>query len=79
MRVGFSSNTLACQPLKNFGKSKNSQNNHVNNTAHSFSAGTVSREEYEKLNAKFDMLSRFAVLQAQQYNQLVAKYKAAQK
>lgn len=79
MRVGFSANTLACQPLKNFGKAKNSQHNHVNNSAKSFSAGSVSREEYDKLNAKYDLLSRFAVLQLEQYNQLAAKYRAANK
>ncbi len=79
MRVGFSTNTMACQPLKNFGKAKSTQNNHVNNSAKSFSSGCVSREEYDKLNAKYDLLSRFAVLQLEQYNQLAAKYRAIQK
>ena len=36
-------------------------------------------EEYDKLNAKYDLLSRFAVLQLEQYNQLAAKYRAIQK
>lgn len=79
MRVGFTSNSLACQPLKNFGKAKSSHNSHGNACAPSCGAGTVSREEYDKLNAKYDLLSRFAVLQVEQYNRLAAKYKAANK
>lgn len=77
MKVSFSANAISCQPLRNFGKSVNSNKNTPNNThAPAFSSGTVSREEYDKLNAKYDLLSRFAVVQAEQYNQLAAKYKA---
>ena len=54
MRVGFSTNTMACQPLKNFGKAKSPQHNHANTSAKSFSSGSVPREEFDKLNAKYD-------------------------
>ena len=77
MRVGFSTNSMSCQPLRNFGKADNLPKNNTpaaNNPA--FTSGTVSRAEYDKLNAKYDLLSRFAVLQVQQYNELAAKYKA---
>lgn len=74
MRVNFSTNTMSCQPLK-FGKSEySSKNNNIAN-APAFTSGTVSREEYDKLNAKYEMACRIAVAQAQQYNKLVASYK----
>ena len=78
MHVGLNIQTLSCQPLKSFGKAECSpKNNSVNNPA--FAASTVSREEYDKLNAKYDLACRIACAQAQQYNQLVAKYKAITK
>lgn len=78
MRVNFSANSISCQPLRNFGKSSHSnKNNPPENTSNpAFSSNTVSREEYEKLNAKYDLLARFAVAQADQYNALAAKYRA---
>ena len=78
MRINLSANTLSCQPLKNFGKAVRSQKN-APATTPTFSSGVVSREEYDKLNAKYYLLSRFSVLQLDQYNQLAAKYKALQK
>lgn len=78
MRVNFSTNVMSCQPLRNFGKNEHSQkNNSANNPA--FSSNTVSREQYEALNAKYDLLSRFAAVQLKQYNELAAKYKAIAK
>lgn len=74
MRVNFSTNTMSCQPLK-FGKSEYSQKNNQVGNAPNFSSNTVSREEYDKLNAKYEMACRIAVAQAEQYNKLVAKYK----
>ena len=77
MQVSFSTKTLACQPLRSFGNSqKPQQKDSPSNTSPAFSSGSVSREEYDKLNAKYDLLSRFAVAQVEQYNQLAAKYKA---
>ena len=78
MRVNFSANTISCQPLRNFGKASHTKKNtppeNTNNPA--FSSNTVSREEYDKLNAKYDFLARVAVAQADQYNALAAKYRA---
>mgnify|MGYP007066782839 CR=1 FL=1 len=77
MQVSFSTNALSCQPLRSFGKSQTPQQKETpSNNTPAFSSGTVSREEYDKLNAKYDLLSRFAVAQVEQYNQLAAKYKA---
>ena len=77
MRVGFSTNAMSCQPLRNFGKVSHTQKNAPSTPA--FTAGTVTREEYDKLNAKYDLLARIAVVQADQYNQLAAKYNALKK
>lgn len=77
MRVGFSTNVMNCQPLRNFGKVSYTQKNAPSTPA--FTAGTVSREEYDKLNAKYDLLARIAVVQADQYKQLVDKYNALKK
>lgn len=78
MRVSFSTNVTSCQPLRNFGKAENnaqkSNSSASNNPA--FASSTVSRADYDALNAKYDLLSRFTVLQVQQYNDLAAKYKA---
>lgn len=73
MRVGFSTTSIQCQPLK-FGKAESSPKNNVN-AAPTFSSNTVSREEYDKLNAKYELACRLAVAQADQYNKLVASYK----
>ena len=73
MRVGFSTTSVQCQPLK-FGKAEKSSNNNAS-TAPTFSSNTVSREEYDKLNAKYELACRLAVAQADQYNKLVASYK----
>lgn len=74
MRVSFSTNAISCQPLRNFGKAEHSQKN---NSASSpaFSSSTVSKEDYDKLNAKYEMACRIAVAQADQYNKLVASCK----
>ena len=74
MRVNFSINAMSCQPLR-FGKSECSQKNNTVTSAPAFSAKTVSCEEYEKLNAKYEMACRIAVAQAEQYNKLVASLK----
>lgn len=76
MRVNFSANATSCQPLRNFGKASHTKNHTPSNNAPAFASGTVSREEYDKLNAKYDLLARFAVLQVDQYNALAAKYRA---
>ena len=55
MRVGFSTTSIQCQPLK-FGKAESSPKNNVN-AAPTFSSNTVSREEYDKLNAKYDAVA----------------------
>lgn len=78
MRVGLTTNAMACQPLRNFGKVSHSNKKTPSMTTN-FSAGTVSREEYDKLNAKYDLLARIAVVQADQYKALVAKYNANNK
>lgn len=74
MRVNFSTNTMSCQPLR-FGKSECSQKNNSATQAPAFSSNTVSREEFDKLNAKYEMACRIAVAQADQYNKLVASMK----
>ena len=77
MQVSFFIFSISCQPLRSFGKLQKPQTKDTplpNEPA--FSSSTVSREEYDKLNAKYDLLSRFAVAQVEQYNQLAAKYKA---
>lgn len=73
MRVGFSATSVQCQPLK-FGKAENSSKSNTN-AAPTFSSNTVSREEYDRLNAKYELACRLAVAQADQYNKLVASYK----
>ena len=74
MRVNFSTNAMSCQPLR-FGKSEYSQKNN-SSTAPAFTAKkTVSKAEYDKLNAKYEIACRLAVAQAEQYNKLVARYK----
>lgn len=75
MRVSFSTNAISCQPLRNFGKAEHTQKN---NPSHSpaFAAGTVSREDYEALNAKYEMACRIAVAQAEQYKKYVAAHPA---
>lgn len=78
MRVSFSTNAMSCQPLRNFGKASQSHKN-IQSSNPAFSSGSVSREEYDKLNAKYDLLARIAVVQAEQYKELAAKYKAIQK
>lgn len=77
MRVGFSTNAMSCQPLRNFGKVSHKHKNAPSTPM--FTSTTVSREEYDKLNAKYDLLARIAVVQADQYNQLAAKYNALKK
>lgn len=86
MRVSLATNNMSCQPLRSFGKAaEQPQKNTPSNPA--FTAGnTVSRKEYddlnakyEKLNAKYDLACRMACAQAEQYNQLAAKYKAVAK
>jgi len=79
MRVGLTTNAMSCQPLRNFGKTSYVQKNTPSVTSFNFSSNTVSREEYDKLNAKYDLLARIAVVQADQYNELVAKYNALKK
>lgn len=78
MRTGFSANVMSCQPLRNFGKAENNVKKDSMSAPNTpaFSASSVSREQYDALNQKYDLLSRFAVLQVQQYNELAAKYKA---
>lgn len=78
MRVNFSTNVMSCQPLRNFGKKEQSQKNNSSATP-AFASNTVSKEQYDQLNAKYDLLSRFAAAQLQQYNELAAKYKAIAK
>lgn len=78
MRVGLTTNAVACQPLRNFGKVSHS-NKKTPSITTNFASGTVSREEYDKLNAKYDLLARIAVVQADQYKALVAKYNALNK
>jgi len=78
MRVGLNTDAMSCQPLRNFGKvSRNNKNHSITSAA--LNSATVSRAEYDKLNAKYDLLARIAVVQADQYNQLVAKYNALKK
>ena len=74
MRVNFSTNTMSCQPLK-FGKSEYSSKNNNTANAPAFTSGTVSREEYDRLSAKYEIACRIAAAQAEQYNKLVANYK----
>ncbi len=77
MRVSFSTNVMSCQPLRSFGKADCTQKNNPSSPA--FSSNTVSKEEYDKLNAKYEMACRIAVAQAEQYNKLVASCKASAK
>lgn len=72
MRVSFSTNAISCQPLRNFGKAEHSQKN--NSAKPAFSSGTVSCEEYNKLNAKYELACRIAVAQAEQYKKYVAAH-----
>ena len=71
MRVSFSTSNLACQPLK-FGKAEKSNKN---NPTPAFTS-SVSREEYDKLNAKYQLACRLAVAQAEQYKKYVAAHPA---
>lgn len=73
MRVNLTLNN-ACQPLRNnsFGKSAESHKNSPSSNPN-FSSDTVSKKDYDKLNAKFDLACRIACQQAQQYNELLAK------
>ncbi len=78
MRVSLATNTISCQPLRSFGNAEQPQKNTPSNPA--FTAGNmVSKEEYDKLSAKYDLACRIACAQAEQYNQLAAKYKAMAK
>ena len=79
MRVSLTTNAMACQPLRNFGKVSHSNKKTPSATTPAFSSGTVSKEEYDKLNAKYDLLARIAVVQADQYKELAAKYNALKK
>lgn len=81
MRVSFSTNTMSCQPLRNFGKAQHQQKNTLNNAGSqpAFSSATVSREEYDKLNAKYELACRIAVAQAEQYNKMAANCKCCAK
>ncbi len=77
MRVNLATNVMSCQPLRNFGNAEKPQPKAPSNTNNpAFSSATVSKEEYDKLNAKYDFLARITVAQVDQYNQLAAKYKA---
>ncbi len=82
MRVSSVSNVMSCQPLKSFGKAEQPQKNSPANPtfAQTFASNnTVSKEEYDKMCAKYDLACRIACAQAEQYNQLAAKYKAIAK
>ncbi len=70
MRVSLTTNVMTCQPLRSFGKAEQPQKPE---SQPAFSSATVSREEYDKLSAKYDLVCRLAVAQAEQYN----KYRAA--
>ena len=78
MRVSLATNNMSCQPLRSFGKAEQPQKNPQANPAFA-SNNTVSKEEYDKLSAKYDLACRIACAQAQQYNQLAAKYRAVAK
>ncbi len=78
MCVSSVSNVMSCQPLKSFGKSEQPQKNSPANPTFA-SNNTVSKEEYDKMCAKYDLACRIACAQAEQYNQLAAKYKAIAK
>ena len=78
MRVSLATNNMSCQPLRSFGKAEQPQKNPQANSAFA-SNNTVSKEEYDKLSAKYDLACRIACAQAQQYNQLAAKYRAVAK
>ena len=64
---------MSCQPLR-FGQSEKSQNNVSSVPA--FTSSTVPREEYDKLNAKYELACRLAVAQAEQYKKYVAAHPA---
>ena len=74
MRISFSESNMSCQPLRNFGKTPVPEKKEPKTTPN-FSANTVSREEYDKLNAKYELACRLAVAQAEQYNKFVATCK----
>lgn len=78
MRVSLATNVMSCQPLRSFGKAEQPQKNSPANPAFA-SNNTVSKEEYDKMCAKYDIACRIACAQAEQYNQLAAKYKAIAK
>ena len=69
MRVSLTTSNLACQPLR-FGKAEKSGKN---NPTPAFTS-SVSREEYDKLNAKYEIACRLAVAQAEQYKKYVASH-----
>lgn len=73
MRVSFSTNSVNCQPLK-FGKSEPAPKNPSQKP--NFSSSEVSREEYDKLNVKYELACRLAVAQAEQYKKYVAAHPA---
>lgn len=73
MHVKFSQNVMSCQPLR-FGDNRHSEKNVVSNHTSSSNA-TVSKAEYDKLNAKYELACRLAVAQADQYNKYVASCK----
>lgn len=79
MRVSLATNHMSCQPLRSFGKAEQAQKNNPSNPNFTAGNATVSREEYDKLNAKYDLACRIACAQAEQYNRLAAKYKAVAK
>ena len=74
MRISFSESNMSCQPLRNFGRTPIPEKNEPKSTPN-FSSNTVSKEEYDKLNAKYELACRLAVAQAEQYNKFVAAYK----
>lgn len=78
MRVSFSTNTMSCQPLRNFGKAEHPQKSATNATP-AFSSSNVSKEDYDKLNAKYELACRIAVAQAEQYNKMAAGCKGCGK
>lgn len=72
MRVSLSTNLMSCQPLR-FGKAEPAaKESSVQNPG--FSSSTVSREEYNKLQSKYELACRIAVAQAEQYKKYVAAH-----
>lgn len=73
MRVSLSLNN-ACQPLRNlnFGKAEEPQKSSTS-TNPAFSAGTVSKAEYDKLNKNYDLACRIICAQEKEFKDMMAK------